>query len=136
MPKRPGRNEPCPCGSGLKYKHCHLNRLDGSRPEDLSEAINTAAEAVTSQNAGEMRRGIDMLERLRTRADLDDIQRATIELNLAAGLQFEGQHGNALGILNRLATSTLSYERLNLWSTLSAVFPWPRPESLTQPLSA
>ncbi len=20
--KRPGRNEPCPCGSGKKYKHC------------------------------------------------------------------------------------------------------------------
>jgi hypothetical protein len=20
---RPGRNEPCPCGSGKKYKHCH-----------------------------------------------------------------------------------------------------------------
>ena len=19
----PGRNEPCPCGSGLKFKHCH-----------------------------------------------------------------------------------------------------------------
>ncbi|MBV8633452.1 MAG: SEC-C domain-containing protein, partial [Burkholderiaceae bacterium] len=18
-----GRNDPCPCGSGLKYKHCH-----------------------------------------------------------------------------------------------------------------
>lgn len=22
-PKRPGRNEPCSCGSGKKYKHCH-----------------------------------------------------------------------------------------------------------------
>jgi preprotein translocase subunit SecA len=21
--KRPGRNEPCPCGSGKKYKNCH-----------------------------------------------------------------------------------------------------------------
>jgi SEC-C motif-containing protein len=21
--KRPGRNEPCPCGSGKKFKHCH-----------------------------------------------------------------------------------------------------------------
>jgi preprotein translocase subunit SecA len=20
---RVGRNEPCPCGTGLKYKHCH-----------------------------------------------------------------------------------------------------------------
>jgi hypothetical protein len=22
--RRPGRNEPCHCGSGKKYKHCHL----------------------------------------------------------------------------------------------------------------
>lgn len=21
--KKPGRNEPCPCGSGRKFKHCH-----------------------------------------------------------------------------------------------------------------
>ncbi|MEM9850600.1 MAG: SEC-C metal-binding domain-containing protein, partial [Pseudomonadota bacterium] len=20
---KPGRNEPCPCGSGKKFKHCH-----------------------------------------------------------------------------------------------------------------
>ena len=24
--KKPGRNDPCPCGSGKKYKKCHLNR--------------------------------------------------------------------------------------------------------------
>src|ERR1700741_4474942 len=23
MAKKPGRNEPCPCGSGKKYKKCH-----------------------------------------------------------------------------------------------------------------
>jgi len=28
-----GRNEPCPCGSGLKYKHCHdASRGAGYRP--------------------------------------------------------------------------------------------------------
>lgn len=25
--KQPGRNEQCPCGSGLKYKHCHGDNL-------------------------------------------------------------------------------------------------------------
>ncbi|HVB77505.1 MAG TPA: SEC-C metal-binding domain-containing protein [Candidatus Nitrosotalea sp.] len=29
-----GRNEPCPCGSGLKYKNCHLGTEAGSRPPD------------------------------------------------------------------------------------------------------
>ena len=27
-----GRNEPCPCGSGLKYKNCHLRATDESSP--------------------------------------------------------------------------------------------------------
>jgi hypothetical protein len=25
--KKPGRNDPCPCGSGRKLKHCCINRL-------------------------------------------------------------------------------------------------------------
>ncbi len=25
---KPGRNDPCPCGSGKKYKHCHLGKPD------------------------------------------------------------------------------------------------------------
>lgn len=24
MNKKPGRNDPCPCGSGKKYKNCHM----------------------------------------------------------------------------------------------------------------
>jgi len=26
------RNEPCPCGSGKKYKHCHLGKGDPNVP--------------------------------------------------------------------------------------------------------
>ena len=26
-----GRNEPCPCGSGKKYKHCHMKQDRGVR---------------------------------------------------------------------------------------------------------
>ena len=29
---QPGRNEPCPCGSGRKYKHCHLQADDEGVP--------------------------------------------------------------------------------------------------------
>ncbi len=29
-----GRNDPCPCGSGLKYKNCHLGR-----PDDTPEVV-------------------------------------------------------------------------------------------------
>lgn len=36
--KRPGRNDPCWCGSGKKYKHCHLR-------EDMTTAHSTRAKA-------------------------------------------------------------------------------------------
>ena len=28
MSKHPGRNDPCPCGSGKKYKHCCALKKD------------------------------------------------------------------------------------------------------------
>jgi preprotein translocase subunit SecA len=32
-----GRNDPCPCGSGQKFKKCHGAALeDGSEPDDAS----------------------------------------------------------------------------------------------------
>jgi len=44
--KKIGRNEPCPCGSGKKFKHCHLGREDeivrdgmGDFSEDMSARI-------------------------------------------------------------------------------------------------
>jgi len=35
---KPGRNDPCPCGSGKKYKHCCLNAgsVPAAAPADLS----------------------------------------------------------------------------------------------------
>ncbi|MBA7590721.1 hypothetical protein ES708_32851 [subsurface metagenome] len=31
--KKVGRNDPCPCGSGKKYKHCHGR--PGGRPDQM-----------------------------------------------------------------------------------------------------
>jgi hypothetical protein len=43
---RPGRNEPCHCGSGRKYKQCCL-------PKDEAEAATVrAAAAATAETAG------------------------------------------------------------------------------------
>jgi hypothetical protein len=35
--KRAGRNDPCPCGSGLKFKKCHWGREDEITPEMNSD---------------------------------------------------------------------------------------------------
>ena len=44
---RPGRNEPCPCGSGRKYKHCCLEKDDAL----ASTARAAAAVDGTAQSA-------------------------------------------------------------------------------------
>lgn len=42
MASRPGRNEPCPCGSGLKYKRCCL---DGTQPSGARPGAEEASAA-------------------------------------------------------------------------------------------
>jgi hypothetical protein len=32
---KPGRNNPCPCGSGKKYKHCCLPKDESVAPDEL-----------------------------------------------------------------------------------------------------
>jgi len=44
---RPGRNEPCHCGSGRKYKHCCLAQDDAA----ASAALAAAAEAAPATEA-------------------------------------------------------------------------------------
>lgn len=39
MPKKPGRNELCPCKSGLKYKFCHGDEL---KIQLVNKAANVA----------------------------------------------------------------------------------------------
>ena len=37
---RPGRNEPCPCGSGKKYKHCHGHQPFAEPPPVALSSVN------------------------------------------------------------------------------------------------
>lgn len=34
-----GRNDPCPCGSGKKYKNCHLNAASAPSWRDIAEGV-------------------------------------------------------------------------------------------------
>ena len=45
---RPGRNEPCHCGSGRKYKQCRL-------PKDEAEAAKARAAAAAEAGAAARR---------------------------------------------------------------------------------
>jgi len=36
---KPGRNEPCPCGSGKKYKNCHERKPGSARTSRILIAV-------------------------------------------------------------------------------------------------
>jgi hypothetical protein len=46
-----GRNDPCHCGSGQKYKKCHLPKDDAARSAELAAAAAAAAEAQAKADA-------------------------------------------------------------------------------------
>jgi methionyl aminopeptidase len=48
MSTKPGRNEPCHCGSGEKYKRCHMDQDEAAR---VTAAATAAAAAATAQAA-------------------------------------------------------------------------------------
>lgn len=43
MSAKIGRNEPCPCGSGKKYKHCHLGQDDDPGRKELPPTTDEVA---------------------------------------------------------------------------------------------
>lgn len=50
--KKTNRNDPCPCGSGKKYKKCHLAD-DEAAQHAASKAIEAEAEAAAAAKAAE-----------------------------------------------------------------------------------
>ena len=38
-----GRNEPCPCKSGKKYKKCHLEADEAAKSKELAKAVADSA---------------------------------------------------------------------------------------------
>ena len=48
-----GRNDPCHCGSGEKYKKCHLPKDNADRSAELAALAATAAAAQAKVDADE-----------------------------------------------------------------------------------
>jgi hypothetical protein len=82
MPKI-GRNDPCPCGSGKKYKHCHLPLEEAKQAEDLRmrravdtllPKIITAAQEETEAVAAAYDRFWNGKYTLAQMSELDDLE--------------------------------------------------------------
>ncbi len=52
-----GRNDPCPCGSGKKYKHCCYAKdtVKQEEPEETTVAEDTVAESDEPTSGGKRR---------------------------------------------------------------------------------
>ena len=55
--KQTGRNDACPCGSGKKYKKCHLQEDEEKRSKDMAKAAEEAATRAAEEEAKEGEEG-------------------------------------------------------------------------------
>jgi tetratricopeptide (TPR) repeat protein len=87
---KPGRNDPCPCGSGNKYKKCCLAKEEAVERQQLAKADAKRAEraAAHTQNLREVKAAI--AARLFGARDADEDE-LTIASNAAADLVRAGK---------------------------------------------
>jgi len=76
---KPGRNDPCPCGSGQKYKRCCLTKDQ----EAESAALKAAAETRAAEAAQDQRDFYD--------ADDEEEDELTLDSNAIIDLVHEGK---------------------------------------------
>jgi len=74
-----GRNDPCPCGSGKKYKHCCLNGHASNTPpaDPLAEAkteLNRYLEGKQFSSLEDLQAHVQDFNRQQNRAPRDDFQ--------------------------------------------------------------
>jgi tetratricopeptide (TPR) repeat protein len=91
---KPGRNDPCPCGSGNKYKKCCLAKEEAVEREQLAKADAKRAEraAAHTQNLREVKAAIAARLFVAEDADEDEL---TIASNAAADLVRAGKLDDA-----------------------------------------
>lgn len=103
-----GRNEPCPCGSGLKYKKC-CGAFGLSF--DLEEKIRRALRTSMEDDEGARRAAADELGAIRARLDLTPALRDFVDQALVQVLPRVGDHLGALAVLDAMAPSTRDQDR-------------------------
>lgn len=107
MPKA-GRNDPCPCGSGKKYKHCCLEQ---DRATELAPIIAQRV-ALQAQAANQAAQREQDLAALQESQALDEASNAVVDL-VHAGRLDEAEQG-ARELLARYPEVHDGYDRLGM----------------------
>ncbi len=113
---KPGRNDPCPCGSGNKYKKCCLAKEEAVEREQLAEVDAKRAERATAHRLRLRNVRAAIAARLSGAEDDDDA--LTIASNAAADLVRAGKLDEAeqaaRGLLVRFPEVHDGYDRLGM----------------------
>jgi hypothetical protein len=78
---KPGRNDPCPCGSGKKYKHCCLVQENTSVVDLPDQTWRRVREAIDGYAAAMLRFIVESYGR-------DALQQAWLEFTIGASAEF------------------------------------------------
>jgi tetratricopeptide (TPR) repeat protein len=81
-----GRNDPCPCGSGRKYKVCCLKKHEDAARERFQQAAAESAAQAAAAAAKTRRQALATLEALDHERDLAEDSNAVIALVKAGKL--------------------------------------------------
>ena len=101
MAQRTGRNDPCPCGSGKKYKRCCLEK-------DEAAALAKADAAREAERS----RARALLDALADDGDLDGVSNAVVDLVQAGKL--DEAEAAARDLLARFPEVHDGYDRLGM----------------------
>lgn len=124
--KKTGRNEPCPCGSGKKYKKCHMGREDELILSGLDEtSLGEMGTRITSLPSVHYGRSKEMVDALDIKAltgqsigiKFVDLKKYT-ELNLIGGTHPKASKGKSGGVIINLY-KTLEADPNNLYIAIS-----------------
>jgi tetratricopeptide (TPR) repeat protein len=105
---KPGRNDPCPCGSGNKYKRCCLPKEEATEHARFARAAAEAAEATAAMKKEEQA----AFDALQEEHDLAEASNAVIDL-VRAGKLDEAERA-ARDLLVRYPEVHDGYDRLGM----------------------
>ena len=77
---KPGRNDPCPCGSGNKYKKCCLAKEEAAEREELAKVAMLAGSEGTYDDADDLTDASNAVLDLVRAGKLDEAEQAARDL--------------------------------------------------------
>lgn len=125
MDEKIGRNDPCPCGSGKKYKKCHMGKEDELALDSMGEFTNEMSRKITDLpevRYGRCREIIDSLDIRELTGNTMGIRLVDLKeysgLNLFSGSHSKAEEGRGGGVFINVL-KTLKTDPDNLYLAIS-----------------